>query len=112
MMFWENYYNLCKRRATTPNKIAEILGISSGTVTAWKKGSPPNSERLVAIADYFGVSTDYLLGRSGTDPELPEDEIILLSNYRKSTEEGKNIIQDTAKSAAKSGSGRNLEETA
>lgn len=100
MNFWENYYKICKSIGKSPNKVAEDLKIASGTVSAWKKGSPPNSERLVAIADYFGVSTDYLLGRSGADPELPEDERRLLDNYRKASEEGKKIIQKTAEGAA------------
>lgn len=100
MNFWENFYNLCEKKRIKPSNVAKDLNISSPTVTGWKKGSPPSSERLEAIADYFGVSTDYLLGRSGTDPELPEDEKRLLNNYRKADERGKNRIQRTAEDEA------------
>ena len=100
MKFWDCFYYLCNQKQTKPNIVAKELNISSATVTGWKQGSPPNSERLVAIADYFGVTTDYLLGRSGTDPELPEDEIELLQNYRKSDEKMKKLIRKMAEEAA------------
>ena len=100
MIFWENYYKLSKSIGKSPNKVAEELKIASGTVSAWKKGSPPNSERLIAIADYFGVTTDYLLGRSGSDPELPEDERELLANYRRADERGKKRIRRAAEDEA------------
>lgn len=100
MFSWERFYNECKKRGITPNSLAKELNISQPTMSGWKKGSPPNSERLEAIADYFGVSTDYLLGRSGTDPELPEDERELLQNYRKADERGKRAIRRTAEDEA------------
>lgn len=98
-MFWNNLENLCKSRNITPNKLAKELNFSNAIATAWKKGSPPNTERLIKIADYFGVSTDYLLGRSGADPELPEDEKELIQNYRKLSDEGKRIIRNQVKAA-------------
>ena len=69
---------------------------------------PSNSERLIAIADYFGVSTDYLLGRSGADPELPADEKELLQNYRRADERGKRAIRRIAEDEA-AGSGADPE---
>jgi transcriptional regulator with XRE-family HTH domain len=42
--------------------VAKELGISSGAVTNWKNGAVPQSATLKRIADYFGVSTSYLLG--------------------------------------------------
>lgn len=99
MFSWERFYNECKKRGITPNSLAKELNISQPTMSGWKKGSPPNSERLEAIADYFGVTTDYLLGRSGADPELPEDERELLKCYRRASTEGKKIIQATARAS-------------
>ena len=46
--------------------IAELeraLNFSQGSIGKWDKQSP-SSERLQKVADYFQVSTDYLLGRS------------------------------------------------
>lgn len=48
--------------------IAELereAGISNGQIRRWG-GSSPKVENLEKVADYFNVSTDYLLGRSST----------------------------------------------
>ena len=108
-MFWDNLYSLCKRKNISPNYLAKELNFSNAIMTGWKKGSPPNSERLIAIADYFGVSTDYLLGRSGADPELPADEKELLQNYRRADERGKRAIRRIAEDEA-AGSGADPEQ--
>lgn len=61
-MFWERFVQLCAEHNTKPNPVAKELGISSGSVTNWKNGAVPQSATLKKIADYFGVSTSYLLG--------------------------------------------------
>ena len=62
-MFFDRYSALCKKHDETPNSVAKKIGASSGSVTAWKKGTDPRNATLAKIADYFGVSTDYLLGK-------------------------------------------------
>ncbi len=52
-------------------ELEEKLNFSRNSLYAWKK-SKPSTEKLEAVADYFNVSTDYLLGRD--TPELIEDE--------------------------------------
>ena len=43
-----------------------------GTISNYEKGRHlPDAERLIKIADYFSVTTDYLLGRSSAN--LPAD---------------------------------------
>lgn len=61
-MFWVMYVSLCRSVGKSPNAVAQSLGCSTGTVTWWKKGRTPHPETLKKIADYFGVSVDYLLG--------------------------------------------------
>ena len=57
-----------RRKATgqSQNKMAEDLGVTSGTLSQWASDSktPKDIETYVKIADYFGVSLDYLIGRS------------------------------------------------
>lgn len=62
-MFWQRFYVLCKQENSTPSAIAKKLSISSGAVTAWKNGRTPSSAMLQLIADYFGVTVDFLLGK-------------------------------------------------
>lgn len=73
-MFWEKFYNLCTAHQTKPNPVAKELGISSGVVTKWKNGATPNGTTLLKIANYFGVSTDYLLGKENPIDEDEADE--------------------------------------
>lgn len=62
-MFYEIVNNLCKERRTTITKMSEDIGLSNAAATSWKKGSIPKSSTLEKISAYFGVSTDYLLGK-------------------------------------------------
>ena len=60
-MFWNQYTLLCSRKGLAPNAVAKELGIASGSVTNWKNGKTPLNSTLKKIADYFGVTVDYLL---------------------------------------------------
>ena len=68
-MFYTTLTNLCKDNKTSITSVVKDLGLSSSKVTAWKNGSIPKGDVLSKIADYFGVTTDYLLGR--TDEPTP-----------------------------------------
>ena len=54
---FEKIKELCQKRGISINSLEETLGYSM-------KSKKPNAERLQEIADYFNVSTDYLLGRT------------------------------------------------
>lgn len=98
-IFFEQLTIILKSRNITGNKLCQKLGISNANYSNWKKGTP-KAEIICKIADELNITTDYLLGRSGTDPELPEDEIELLQNYRKSDEKMKKLIRKMAEEAA------------
>ena len=52
-------------RGMTQNELAQMLCVSSGTISNYENGVHlPDIEKLAALADYFHVTTDYLLGRS------------------------------------------------
>ena len=62
-MFYENFIKLCAQKGESPNAVAAKLGLSTGTVTWWKKGRQPREPLLYKIAEYFDVPVDYLLGQ-------------------------------------------------
>lgn len=62
-MFWENFLRLCNGKEISPNALAVALKIPSGSITNWKNGMVPRQATLLRIADYFGVTVDYLLGK-------------------------------------------------
>ena len=64
---------LRQRNRITQETLAEALGVTSQAVSRWEaSGSYPDVEIIPAIANYFGVSVDYLLGK--TDEPAPATE--------------------------------------
>lgn len=60
---FEKIKKLAKKRGKSLGQVEEDLGY--GRNTLYKiKNSTPNAERIAEIANYFNVSTDYLLGRT------------------------------------------------
>ena len=56
---------ICKERKLAISKLEKDLGFSNGYIGQLRKGTFP-AERLAAIAEYLGVSTDFLLGKEET----------------------------------------------
>ena len=53
------------RRKGSTSQVSRDLDVSMGNISDWKNGrSVPNAVSLVKLADYFGCSGDYLLGRT------------------------------------------------
>lgn len=78
--------DLCRKKGMSFRKVEQSLGFSNGILRSWEK-KMPSADKLAAVAEYFGVSMEYLLTGKETapaheEPELSEDEVILLSAYR------------------------------
>lgn len=64
--FGENLRTLRKSRNLTQGELAEQCGATLSNVSGWEcEKWQPDFETLAKLADYFGVSVDYLLGRCG-----------------------------------------------
>lgn len=64
---------LIKQSKSTQKEIATALGLSQQRFNYYANGQrEPDSETLCSIADYFGVTVDYLLGREETP--VPETQ--------------------------------------
>ncbi|WP_043024976.1 helix-turn-helix domain-containing protein [Streptococcus equi] len=68
---FEKIKELADRQGISINKLEEKLGYSRNTIYNLKT-KKPNAERISEIADYFQVSTDYLLGRTD-NPKIAQD---------------------------------------
>lgn len=61
-------FELRNEKKLTQRQIAKILNISQGTYNNWENGNTePSIEQIIRLADYFDVSTDFLLGRTNED---------------------------------------------
>lgn len=86
--------------------LADKIGVSQKAIDFWEKGAnEPKSSYVIELANYFKVTTDYILGREEEDgriivqeTELPTDENALLTSYRALPPELKSMVQDYFKS--------------
>lgn len=68
---------LCKKHGISLNALEEKLGYSRNALYKLKT-QKPSAERLQQIADYFNVSTDYLLGRTDNPNIAKDDETAII----------------------------------
>ena len=67
-MLSEKIKELRKAKRVSQVEMASALGLTKQCVSNWENDNiQPSVEMLVKIADYFGVTTDYLLCRKETD---------------------------------------------
>ena len=114
-MFLEIFEELCADKKVSPNKALADIGMSNATYSNWKKrGSTPQGKNLQKIADYFGVTTDYLLGETAPAPTPATEDpltarIITLSELLSKTDSGiarlKIIMEDMERAAEREQSG-------
>ena len=64
MSMGQKIQNLRQSKGLSQEQLAEKLDVSRQSVSKWESGAArPETEKLIALADLFGVTTDYLLGR-------------------------------------------------
>lgn len=68
-MLGKNIKNLRQQNRITQSELAKKMNVSQQTIGAWETGRAiPSSDTLNELANYFNVSTDYLLGRELEKP--------------------------------------------
>lgn len=71
MTVGERIADLRKHRGLSQYQLAKLLNIATSTLGMYETGKrKPNVEMLEQIAEFFNVSTDYLLGRDPREDDL------------------------------------------
>ena len=103
-MFYDIYCELCQKHGLTPSGAATKIGFNRASVTMWKNtGKAPKQDLLIRIAEYFGVSVDYLLGKENAPtPEgerdiLDEVDVAFYGDYKELTEDDKETLRAMAR---------------
>lgn len=65
--------DLCEKQGISLNTLEDKLKLGKNSLYGLKRNQP-SAERLQQIADYFNVSTDYLLGRTDNPAIAGSDE--------------------------------------
>ncbi|MDE6055021.1 MAG: helix-turn-helix domain-containing protein, partial [Lachnospiraceae bacterium] len=68
--FSDRFRLLKDESGATLKELSEQLGITVPNLSYYMKGREPSYDILIKIADYFNVTTDWLIGR--TDTRTPE----------------------------------------
>ena len=100
--FYKRLRDLCEERNMTVNELVKILDLSSGSPTAWKNGTLPRNATLIKIANYFGITTDYLSGtenkkapaENGERDILDDVDVAFYGDFRELTEDEKETVRD------------------
>ena len=86
---YEIFEQLLQKYGISAYKVSKTTGVTQSTLSDWKRGrSTPKSENMKKIADYFGVSIDYLM--TGKEPEGKEPQL-----RPKDEKDIKNILKNT-----------------
>lgn len=86
---------LRKERHLTQLDVAKALGISQQSYGRWETDKvKPSPDKLIQIATYFGVSTDYLLNSDTDDIDLSEVELLFRKTSKGMTAEEQAVFKN------------------
>ena len=73
---YEVFEKLLQKHNVTPYRVAKEAGVTQTALSNWKQGkSVPNTKTLQKLADYFGVSIDYIMtGKDEWQPKLNDKD--------------------------------------
>ena len=102
---YEIFAKLLEEHNLTRYQVFKATGVSQSSLSDWSKGkSTPKYESMKKIADYFGVSVDYLLGNEEKPVTQKSDELTfddftyaLHNETKELTEENKQKLLEMAK---------------
>lgn len=98
VMLYDRIASLCDSKGVKAAQMCREVGIGPNTMTELKMGRVKSlsAPKLEKIAEYFGVSVSYLLGKEDASPDtlqtLKDEEKALLNSYRTMTEEQKRMM--------------------
>lgn len=78
-MFYDRLLALCQENNEKITPVIKKLGLSAGSIARWRNGTVPDGNTICKIAEYFNVSSDYLLEKTDikkSPSEADEDRIL------------------------------------
>jgi transcriptional regulator with XRE-family HTH domain len=101
-MIGDRIRDLRNQHRLSQTQLSKIIHVSQQTITKWETGkAEPSSNAISALADYFHVSADYLLGRetknSSNHVDLARDPVVLSFNGEPLSQDDLDIIKAVLK---------------
>lgn len=92
---YEIFERLLQQHGITAYKVSKETGITQSTLSDWKRGrSTPKTDNMKKIADYFGVSVDYLM--TGEDSEKTKSDELTAHDRRDIGKDLDRIMEEIA----------------
>lgn len=66
----QNIIELCEQKNISVNRMLQECGLSKSVIDNLKRGFEPRLAKIVIIADYFGVTVDYLINNYPVGTEI------------------------------------------
>lgn len=101
---YEIYQKLLDMNGLKSADVARATGISNMTFSDWKNGkSTPKMDKIEKIAKYFGVTTDYMMGKKSEVPSLSmaDEHFELIKLYSSLSEADQKAIMQIVRSMNK-----------
>lgn len=101
---YEIYQKLLDMNGVKSADVARATGISNMTFSDWKNGkSTPKMDKIEKIAKYFGVTTDYMMGKKSEIPSasMADDHLELIKLYSSLSEADQKAIMQIMRSMNK-----------
>ncbi|MDE5945964.1 MAG: helix-turn-helix domain-containing protein [Oscillospiraceae bacterium] len=77
MKFSQTLDTIMKNRNITNYQMSKETGISDSLISYWRKGErTPKMDNFITVANFLGVSLDYLAGRT-TEPEVEKSQNVV-----------------------------------
>ena len=102
MTMVENLKKLRNKANISQQQLADVIGVSQQSINKYENhGVEPDIATMIAIAEYFKTSVDYLIGNTDIERrietvhrfDLNEEEKYMIEKYRRASEKEKNIIK-------------------
>ncbi len=87
---YKKFVELLQKNNTTAYQVSKATGVSQSTLSDWKTGrATPKADKLCKIAEYFGVTIDYLLDSDTTTENSVDIKNIILEQAAQIRQESK-----------------------
>jgi len=101
LMLGKRLKELREEKGLTQQELAKIMNLSQQTIGHYEVGrAKPDVDTLNRLANFFGTTVDYLLGRTDvrnpnnkSDEDFPEDVKVLMRSVSKLTDKQKEIVK-------------------
>ncbi|MCM1335738.1 MAG: helix-turn-helix domain-containing protein [Bacteroides sp.] len=94
----EKLKELRKEKGISLKELGAEMGVAESTMSLYENGKrQPDYETLLKLAEYFGVTVDYLLRGNDNFERLPEELIILNRNAKKMSPEKRKKLLEMAR---------------